>query len=234
MTGILALVFTALAGPIPAGPTTVVDQTSNPTFARRVMRDFASCAVDSEHQLARKFVLMNPNNQLPDKEFQRVFPWQCLSSLPGGQLHMRPFQFRAAMAEVLIKLESMDRRGFNPNTVPPLDWTARTVHITTGLPFTADEAAKAKAGFDDAKQDNLDGQVAECVVRANPSGALKVIDAWTDGAELSATEHLQSEIMACTQQHGDLKLSRYRLHDGLAFSYYRLAFAAADHREATK
>jgi hypothetical protein len=228
VTGIFALALAAV-GPILGGATTIIDQTSDPTFARQVMRSYASCAVDSEHQLARKFVLMNPNEHLPDKEFQRVFPWQCLSPVLSAQIKMRPFQFRAAMAEVLIRLESRDRQKFNPATVPPLDWYApklRTVDPDTGLPFTAEKTEEEKAGFDGAIQDNLDGQIGECFVRANPAGALKVIEAWTDRAELSATKRIQPEITACTQKHEGLMLSRYRLHDAIAFSYYRLATAA--------
>jgi len=228
MSGIFALVLAAV-GPALNGSTTIIDQASNPTFVRQVMRSYASCAVDSEHQLARKFVLMNPNEHLPDKEFQRVFPWQCLSPSLNAQLKMRPFQFRAAMAEVLIRLESRDRQKFNPATLPPLHWDSpklQTVDTASGLPFTADEAVQAKAGFNGAVQDKLDGEVGECIVRANPSGALKVINTWSERAELSATKRLEPEITRCTQEHEGLKLSPYRLHDAIAFSYYRLANAA--------
>lgn len=198
---------------------------SNPAgdeqYARKVMGDFARCTVKYEHVLARKFVLMSPADQFPEQEFQKITDWRCLGLL-GGRLKMRPFQYRAALAEELIRKESARLSDSQSKALPPLDWSTP---IYTGKLFSVFRSALADRRDYPAAEMAL-GRFGECIVRANPSGALAVLRTKREADELAAMKALSPQIAECAPADQTLTLDRSNLRSAMALSYYRLAMMA--------
>lgn len=190
-------------------------------YARKVMGDFARCTVKYDHELARKFVLMSPADQLPEQEFKRITDWRCLGLL-GGRLKMRPFQYRAALAEELIRKESARLSDSEARTLPPLDWSTP---IYNGELFNVFSSALAERRDYPAAEMAL-GRLGECVVRAKPSGALSVLRTKREADELAAMKALSPQIAECAPAGETLTLDRSNLRAAMALSYYRLAMTA--------
>ena len=214
------LSMAALSSLLVATPCQAANDSDDATYARKVMTSFAACTIRLEHRLARKFVLMSPADRLPAEEFQKIADGRCLGYL-GGRLKMPQFEYRAALAEQLIRVESVRFSDAEAKTRPALDWSiAGTYRLDspTGLGefqlVTADNLAPSVLG-----------PLGECIVRANVAGAFAVIFAKKPADEVAAINVLSPQMTACVEPDQTVKVPRSMLRDALALSYYRLAMA---------
>ena len=98
-------------------------------YARKVLQNFAQCTVKLDHDLSRRFVL-NGRGAITDEEFLRLADSRCLAIVP--KLHMRQWQYRAALAQELIRRDLAASAVLNPRGVMPLTWTPLMVSLATG------------------------------------------------------------------------------------------------------
>ena len=195
--------------------------------ARKIMREFARCTVKHEHRLAQQYVLMNPSDRLPEDEFRKVADGTCLGFL-GGRLKMRPFQYRAALAEELIRRDLKGQSSFDPTIVPPLEWRDPDAG-RSDTNEVAEFAIRPAADWqreDQFAAETYVSQLGECTVRANPVGARAVIDAKAESDEIAAIQAIGPQIASCVQAGETLKFDRTILRSAIALSYYRLAIAS--------
>lgn len=186
---------------------------------RKMMRAFAECVVDSQRPLARKFVLMPADQRMSTDEFRKVAGGKCLG-LWRGKLRMRPYQYRAALADQLVAVEYKGRGPIDPTAKPALVWAMPRPSGKT------DAEREQSASF--AAAEAFLGKLGECMVRANPTGAHAVLAApMGDAAEMAAIRALQPVIGPCVPKGETLKLNRATLREAIAISYYRLAAGAA-------
>ena len=211
------------------------DQAVDIQYSRKVMRDFARCTVKYEHELARKFVLLNSWERLPDSEYQKVVDSRCLGLL-GGRLFMRPFQYRAAIAERLISKDSVRLSENDVRSRAPLDWSVpqRTVSDAAGISFSFFNQIKELDKPDYLAAESAMGRLGECVVRANPRGALAVLETRKDAYELAAMRALAPQLAACVQPNEKMTFAPSNLRDAIALSYYRLAMETPAPQEPGK
>ena len=213
MIGLFALAAVATA-----------DQALDVHYSRKVMRDFARCTVKYEHELARKFVLLNSWERLPDSEYQKIVDWRCLGLL-GGRLAMRPFQYRAAIAERLISKDSVRLSESDVRSRAPLDWSVPqlTVSDAAGISFSLFNQIQELDKPDYLAAESAMGRLGECVVRGNPMGALAVLETRNDADELAAMKVLAPQLAACVAPNEKMTFAPSNLRDAIALSYYRLA-----------
>ena len=193
-------------------------------YARKVMRDFARCTVKREPVLARRYVLLNIPD-LNDAEFQRVFSWTCLAR---GQLKMRQWQYRGALAEELIRTDLAGRTATDFSGASALNWS-----VPPKTYSTIKDADLRKKQQDIDLAESYVGQLGECVVRVTPVGSLAVLQTPNDSpAEIAALKRIAPRIAGCVSAGNTLKFNRTNLRNAMAISYYRLAAGGAAYAQA--
>jgi hypothetical protein len=199
-------------------------QKAPPTVSRRILQDFAWCIVRREPALARTFALMNDGKQLPAADFQKLFDARCLGMV-NAQLQMRSWQSRAALAEALLLRDATLRQSTDFASVGALEWPS------TSTAVVAQESAAnlAPPPFAAANaEDQLVSRLGECVVRADPTGAIGVLKTSIDSdGERKRFAALAPRIAQCVQQGQTGTFNRTNLRAAMALAYYRLAVATA-------
>lgn len=184
-------------------------QQHSPARSREVLRAFADCAVKLEPALARRFVLMPAEQRMPEAEFRRLFNGRCLGFL-GGQLQMRAWASRGALAEALVRRQVSGPAPAALAAAAPLEW-----RLPAPVPTPLDEA------------EQLVSRLGECTVRADPAGTLAVLRSKADGpSEVERMKALTPRIAGCVQSGSTLEFNRSNLRTAMAIAYYRLWSAA--------
>jgi hypothetical protein len=193
-----------------------------PSVGRKVLQEFAWCTVRREPVLAQAFVQLVDPGHMPGAEFQRLFDASCLFPL-AGQLQMRSWQSRAALAEALLLRDGTLRRTMSFAGVRALDWPVETWPVSAGKP--SDPGAVSRFA-DAAARDQSVSRLGECVVRADPVGSMTVLRTEIDtGAERKRFAALSPRIASCVQEGQTLAFNRTNLRAAMALAYYRLATA---------
>lgn len=194
---------------------------AQPSVARKVLQEFAWCTVRRQPALAQAFVRLADPSEMPVADFQRLFDASCLFPL-AGQLQMRSWQSRAVLAEALLLRDGTLRRPMSFAAATPLDWPETPVPVlAAGKPI--DPAVRARLSAE-AARDQSHGRLGECVVRADPAGAMAVLRTEIDtGAERKRFAALAPSIASCVQQGQTLSFNRTNLRAAMALAYYRLA-----------
>lgn len=196
-------------------------RTSSPEEARKILQSFASCAADAEPAIARRFVLLREGERLGEKEYQRLFDGRCLGFL-GGQMRMRAWRSRAAIAEALIRRNPAAFRSVAILAAPPIDWASAPALLDA----KADPATVAREAEIILAETQMSA-LGECVVRADPSAAFDVVQSKIDSdQEMSKLRALAPKIAGCVQQGQTISFNRTNLRSAMALAYYRLAVAA--------
>jgi hypothetical protein len=212
----LALMLAAAATQAPAKPADWQDAPA--TVSRRILQDFAWCTVRREPALARSFALMNEGERLAPADFEKLFDGRCLGMI-NAQLQMRACQSRAALAEALLVRDASLRRATSFASAGALNWSSGPA-MTPANPEIAARFAAANA------DDQPVGKLGECVVRADPAGAMDVLKTKIDSdAERKRFAALAPRIVACVQQGQTRSFNRTNLRAGMALAYFRLASA---------
>ncbi|WP_300974104.1 hypothetical protein [Sphingomonas sp. LHG3406-1] len=185
---------------------------------RQVLQAYARCSAKLEPDLAARFVLMNDGERLPERDFRRLFDGKCLG-LRGGQMRMRAWRSRAALAEALIVRNNDRFKRDSFASVPPLEWT-----ITQPVPDVPTDAAAAQLHAQVSQAEAQHAALGECVSRADPVSTLAVLKSKIDSDdEMAKLKALAPRIAGCVQQGQTLAFNRTHLRAGMALAYYRLA-----------
>ncbi len=195
--------------------------------ARKVMRDFAECAVKRQHDVAREFVLSPSDQRLDEKDYRSLINGACLGMMTA-RLEMRPAMFRGALAERLITID-VGTAPINPTNKPALAGAMPTMPASTdakGSAVNATQLAALQVGYDQALADRFVSQLGECVVRTDPEGSRAVLATEQDAeSEKAALIALSAAISGCVAKGQTLKFNRSNIRAGLATSYYRISQA---------
>tara|TARA_R110000751_G_scaffold2018_17_gene10124 strand:- start:213021 stop:213737 length:717 start_codon:yes stop_codon:yes gene_type:complete len=196
---------------------------------RKVLTDFARCAADLEPKIAREYILLSPDQRLPEDDWGDLLNPDCMG-FHQGRLAMNSFYFRGALAQRLIVKQELQFASDSIANVDALEWR------TPGLPAQgalSDEAfAKVRAAFEDYQEkgrtETFVSWVGECIARTSPAGVAAVFETKIDSkSELRALEALTGEIVGCVPEGNEVAIHRTTLRTGLAIAYFRLADAHA-------
>lgn len=198
---------------------------------RDVLVAFAECAVKKFPEMTREMVLDTSSVRIGEKYSKAADP-DCLIQAVNAtyavvQLQMSPVSFRAAVANELVRrdLGSFDPAGIkfaaplHHPTVDPADYAPK-----------GRVSSKSLAEWQHAKERDA-GQawlstVGDCAVRANPSGARKLLQAKVNSdEELQALLALIPAFSSCIDQGHQVKMGRASIRGAVAVNYYRLAYA---------
>lgn len=198
-------------------------------FARKVMQEFAQCVVNSQGSLARKFVLMDADQWVPEEEYKKLAGGKCLG-LRGGRLKMARAYYRGALADDLIQRELAKDFTLTPAALAPLYWREPgqppQTDRKTGRALTSEKAKEFAGRYNIALAEHYVAQLGECVVRSDAAGARKVFDTALDSAEeIVALKALSPAVSGCLPEGQTLSFNRTNLRYALAVGYYRLADA---------
>jgi hypothetical protein len=197
--------------------------------ARAIMRDMAKCVVAKFPDDVRRYVLLTSSDPADNQMLQRVADPNCLHVI-AGQLRMRGGDYRAALAEQMIRRDLAAWPAIDPVNIAPLAWrelyAPRTVDDRTGKPLSEAEQARQQEIYAKLAVETLMARLGECAVRADPAGALAVLHTDVDQPdELAALKAMAPVFANCVQQGETLAFNRTNLRNGIALSYYRLAYA---------
>jgi hypothetical protein len=196
---------------------------TGPAVSRAVMAEFARCVVRRKHDVAAEVVL-DPSQQLGSEDNKGLFISDCMPS--GARMRAKAAQMRYGLAEALVladvKAAPSDLSLVAPLRHPPF----------IDRPMPADVAADparvaAWQAFAEMAQSyaNL-APIGECVVRADPAGALVLLK--TDEAseaEKAAVAAIASKLPGCVKKGQQLAINRFNLRGTIALNLYRLARA---------
>lgn len=219
MKPIIGLTIASLLAPTSATASQSEWQDESQATARKVLRDFAECSVRYEPEVARRFIMMNDGERLPDADYRALFGGRCLG-FRGGRLTMRSWRSRSALAEAFIRRQSKSRRPVSFSDVAALEWP---IALQQQPGAKVDAAVIARDG-EAVVAERLVSMLGECVVRADPSGVLSVLDSNIDSSKEAAQfRSLTPHIAGCVKKGETLAFNRTNLRNGLALSYFRLA-----------
>lgn len=197
--------------------------------SRQFVRDYALCVVKKQPAEANTAVLSTVDNKTLMKAYPKVIQPDCLDGSIGTMAFAGDL-YRYALADALIQKENVAQPLIIPAQVEPL------THFTPGPPPSATDTKgrtiskkKYAASMRGYATDIAYSQVSrfgECVVRANPSGALNVLktESTTD-AEATAMVALRPVLSACLPKGETLQLTKEVLRGTIALNYYRLSKA---------
>lgn len=199
--------------------------------ARVIMKSFAACTVKRAPRIAVQFVVKQPDERLPERDFQKLVSSNCLAATSPfvASLKMRSTLFRGALAEELVRVEMIDQPTIDPASVPPLVWSDPVPPSPLddrGRPLSSKAIGEREAAYAVALADIYVGRLGECAVRADPGGAKAVLLTGIDAAEeLAAMKAMATTIATCVRRGETLKFNRTTLRAAMAISYYLLGVA---------
>lgn len=190
------------------------------------LRDFAKCVAKFSHDPARRFVLATGEQSVSDEDLRRVLHGYCASLWgPGPLFDVKALQLKGVLAEALNQRDNRAWPSFDPRVAKAIDWSVpQPKPLNRPAPLTADEIALRNLSHELAVTQNKVGHLGECIVRANPSGAVDVLNTTMDDpSELVALKALTPAIVGCVRSGEVAAFNRTDLRSAIALSYYRLA-----------
>lgn len=200
---------------------------------REVMRDFAECAVKKRPALAHGMVL-DVSTHTVQNRFMPVADPDCLvqatlASYDVTRLEMTRDIFRFAVAEALVK---KNLSGFDPLQLRQAAALGTPViDLTEFMPKPNHRYRKAELEELELGRKKAEGGLAltkygECVVRAAPAGARRLLDTRINSEdELGALRSLMPAFSGCLDRGAQFRSDRAALRGAIALNYYRLAYA---------
>jgi hypothetical protein len=196
---------------------------ASPAVSRKVMAEFAGCVVRHKHDAAAKVVL-DPAQALGSEENEGLFISDCMPS--GARMRAKAAQMRYGLAEALVladvKAAPSDLSLVAPLRHPPFVDRPMPAEVAADPARVAAWQAFAEMAQSYA---NL-APIGECVVRADPAGALALLK--TDvasEAEKGAVAAIAAALPDCVKKGEQLSINRFNLRGTVAINLYRLARA---------
>jgi hypothetical protein len=194
---------------------------------REVFARYTTCVVKARAKDAAEVVLSTIGNEQIIHNYPRVVTPDCLSA--GQQLAMPGDFLRYGLAEALV------RREFSAGLPPDIGRAAPLAHFqideTDYQPKPGKKAnARQLAEFAKRRQAALAfralSQYGECVVRADPAGALRLVLSKSRPTEEGlAFAALRQPLSECIPVGQTVAFSRISLRGTIAMNLYRLAKA---------
>jgi hypothetical protein len=189
---------------------------------RRDVAKYAACVAKLRPQVATRVVLQRSDRQL-DRDYERIRLSTCV---PGFNLriYMSAGMEQFVLADALIRAKHMTLPA-DLSTIPPLNQGSSRSEIARAL------SAKGKRATDSEKRDAMRAAVAteisrfgECVVRASPQGAQRLLQTdVTSPEEEMAFRGLSKAFGACLDKGQQVTLPKDVVRGTIAFNYFRLA-----------
>lgn len=200
--------------------------------ARKILGDFAKCAVKKHPGIAREFVLMNANEWLAGDKFAKIAGGNCLG-YHQGQLTIPREYYRGALADRLVAVDFETGFVLKPDALAPLSWSEPTLPADTAKTASSASEALQLTAYNLALANYQIAKLSECIVRADPAGSAEVLKAAVDSQqELAALKSMNMIIAGCVASGQTISFNRTNLRNALAITYYRLA-SAQDGKGAT-
>jgi len=192
-------------------------------LTREVVAEFGQCAADRRPAVASAYVLKDFDERISDDDWRRLVDRRCMR-LRSGELRMDQLSFRGALARQLIIQQLGDVVLSDLDTAPPLAWQE------PAAPQLASVSAGERKPLEDAYAQRVQylyvARLGECLVRRDPAGARRLIEADGGSAgEREAIAALSPALIGCVPIGEQVRLDRATLRAGTAISYYRLAAA---------
>jgi hypothetical protein len=180
-----------------------------------VLRKFAECNISYHRNAALRYIVLPLGTAPTENDAHEIFDSHCLDFV-SGRLKMGQLAYQGALAEELIRREH-SHPGADFADLPPLDWSVPDPQYST---------------YNVALAGRVVGTLGECVVRANPAGALALLKTGNQAAESNAFQAITPHIAGCLDKGQSMTLNRANLRSGIAVSYYRLASSAKQQQAA--
>jgi hypothetical protein len=184
------------------------------------MEAFGRCIVKNNPALAREFVLRG-NEHWFDKKFHSLPTPGCLgdalfgAGLSGGTLAFMPTVLRYIVAEALVRTDLADFNAATISSAAPLP-----------PPRVSRDDFRDRQAFANAQNDVALFNFGECVVRAKPSQAQRLLNTKINSKdEGQALLELVPTFGSCLDVGHQFVTDRQILRGIIAFDYYRLAYA---------
>ena len=229
---VLIIAVSMLSMPVIAKPADV-------TESRKLLAEFATCAVKKRPETAKLIVLENLTSAQIRKDHEKIFDNSCITAPVGRRVEMLSDEgsFKAAFAQALIVMEFKDTAPSNFSTVAPLGhnkpYPLKTVDDRTGKPLPEEAIKKQQEAIDRKTTELAISQLGECIVRLNSFGARNVLSTpmGTD-EELNAVKAVATDMSSCIVRGQTVGFNRVTIRNTIAVNYYRLASAAASQGSA--
>lgn len=215
------------------GAAAVADRSDYSVHDTRVaIQDYGRCIVRKQHDLAAAAVLRNVDNRTLMRQYSGLIDGRCMPTPPMSTVKVRfaGDQFRYALADGLVSKDLLAQPAPVVSGVPPLDHREPTLPArvdSKGRPLSDVKYAEAMKNYEEAEAFAYVSQFGECVVRANPAGALGLLRTRPDSQdEASAFTALSGALGNCVESGHKIELSKLVLRGTIAVNYYRLAMAA--------
>ena len=222
----------ATAMPSQAAPDPVYNRPAEE--ALRVFRKFSECTVQAHPKESAEVVLSNDTSDEIMQRHPSIVSPDCLDD---GQLEIPSGDYiRYGLAEVLVRQEyskglPSDILQAVPLRYPAFDDSAYKPKRRT----RPDEAAELAKRWRILVADRALAIYGECVVRANPAGALRVVlSAPGSPDEAAAFSAVHSALSTCLTQGQKVEFGKAMLRGALAVDLYRLAKAPRVSRETVR
>ena len=184
--------------------------------ARRVVRAFGACVVQSESVLARRLAVMSANDPAHISLLRQLADYECLAN---GELRIPLHLMRGAVFEGLVTVYYRNFRPTDLSASPDLDY--RAIHSGEVTAFGGQVLSLVT--------------VADCVFRHAPVESRAVLDAIPgSNAEQRNFEVITPHLSSCIDSGQTVSFTRSVLRYALAEVVYRHAVrAAADAPQGT-
>ncbi|MFM5930685.1 MAG: hypothetical protein ACKOPQ_07230 [Novosphingobium sp.] len=206
---------------------------------RTFMRDYGTCIVRREPELAQQAVLSGASFRRESPEGKRLLQSECMdpdtlrnaSSGFQGRLRMRfdDDSYRGFIAEALVAKGAPTLTVNGLKSVPLLTYDEpRPLRMTypDGKPVPEDKLERQRAAIVRKTQAVLMGKLGECVVRNAPEQSRAALStAIETPAELQSLNALGPALQQCIKAGETVALDRMSVRGAVAIAYYRLSQA---------
>lgn len=203
-------------------------------YSRQYFREFGQCMVRQSRRLAREFLLSQSGNYAVDDRYLRLANARCLSMNeiyirgfrnPHG-LRLSPSAMRYLIAETLVESEL---GSFNPSVISlaaPLSHPVLDPAQFSEIKYPQYDRKLLKAARDRAIAENALSLYGECVVRAEPFNAQRLLKSRINSdAERQILSAIVPTLTRCVDKGQKLTTDPLVLRGTIAVNYYRLAHA---------
>jgi hypothetical protein len=194
--------------------------------SRPILADFGACAVKRAPDLARTFILRSETVSF-DSRYLSLFNPSCFTNalihnsvLSTTKLEMSKWRGRTMIAAALV---NQDLANFDASQIR---FAGPISRLTIPAKMLAASTPKEKEQLLQERQAVALEALAECVVRANPTGAQVLLRSKLNSdEEMRAIQGLMPDLDSCLNKGSQFKLDRGSLRGAVAFDFYRLAYA---------
>jgi hypothetical protein len=200
---------------------------------RIVVRGYAKCVVKNERRMASEALLLDVDDERFHRHYKILIHPDCFGRQVYGAMSLgfRGDLLRYALADALVSAELAGLPAPDVASVPPLSrrspGSPPSQTLPNGKKMRARDYEDAAVEYARKLSAFLVGAYGECVVRADPAGALALLLTEPETpAEAVRLDAMGPALSHCLNKGQTLQFSKESLRGTIALNYYRLARAA--------